>query len=370
MLQSPIARREFVVRALLLGSFALVALTIWNIADVLLLAFGSVLVAVVLTAIAERTARFAGLPYVAALASTLFALACAIVIVALLVGPTVIEQAAALQQSVPAALTSLSRWLGSDSVSDLLAQSGSASSLGNLVTRLFNWGATVMGAIASAALVLVGSVYLAAQPSIYRRAALTMVTPPLKPFAAAFLNNSAFALRRWLKGQLLAMALVGLLTGIGLWLLGVPSAIALAVIAAIAEFVPIFGPLFALVPALLMAAGLGWQTVLMVALLYLAVQQIEANLLTPLIAKRTVAVPPALGLYGVVAIGILFGPMGLLFGYPILIVAMVAFRSLRRLVARPKRVLTSSPLGAREHSRSSAAAGEGADKVLSDNPAE
>lgn len=320
-------RREFIGRAIVIGLVALAALAVWYIADVLLLAFGSVLVAVVLTAVADRAARFAGLPYAAALASTLFAMACMMVIIGLLVGPIVVEQASALQQSVPSAVTGITRWLGSESVTDLLAQSGSASSLGNLITRIFNWGATVMGALASAALVLVGSVYFAAQPQTYRSAALSVITPSIRPFAASFLDDSALALRRWLKGQLLAMALVGVLTGVGLWLIGIPSAIALAVIAAIAEFVPIFGPLFALIPALLVAAGLGWQAVLLVGLLYLVVQQIEANLLTPIIAKRTVAVPPALGLFGVVAIGVLFGPMGLLFGYPILIVMLVAINS-------------------------------------------
>lgn len=340
------AERAFIAKTLIVALLAISILTLWLIADVLLLAFGSVLIAIVLSEFGRRLSKLSGLSYGICLAATVVCLFTLMVSLIASLGPVVSEQIGALKQSLPAALTSVSRWLGTENMADFLAQSSSASALGNLIARIFNWGATLLGVLASAALVIVGGVYLAAEPNQYRTLLERAVQSQFGTSIGTLLNECAAALRRWLKGQLLAMAMVGALTGMGLWALDLPSAAALALIAAAAEFVPIFGPIFAFVPAVLMASAQGGQTVVLVTGLYLAVQQLEANVLTPLIAKRTVNVPPAIGLFGVVAMGIIFGPVGLLFGYPLLIVLQVVVRNLSRR-PRSKSVEGSWPTIAR-----------------------
>jgi len=129
-------------------------------------------------------------------------------------------------------------------------------------------------------------------------------------------------------GQAISMLLVGTLTGLGLWLVGVSSAFALAVIVGLAEFLPIIGPVLAAIPALLIASTHDWQTVLLALAVLVAVQQAESNLLTPLIADRMVSIAPAVGLFAVVAMGVLFGPLGLILGFPLTIVFDVAVRRL------------------------------------------
>jgi predicted PurR-regulated permease PerM len=116
--------------------------------------------------------------------------------------------------------------------------------------------------------------------------------------------------------------------GAGLAIIGVPSALGLGFIAAVLEFVPIVGPIVAAVPALLLASTQSVEMVAWTLGLFVVVQQIESNIIMPLVSGRAVKLPPAVGLFAVVAIGILFGPLGLLLGYPLAIVADVAVRRL------------------------------------------
>jgi predicted PurR-regulated permease PerM len=98
--------------------------------------------------------------------------------------------------------------------------------------------------------------------------------------------------------------------------------------AAVLEFVPIIGPIIAAVPALLLASTQSWEMVGWTLGLFVIVQQVESNIIMPLVSGRAVKLPPAVGLFAVVAIGILFGPLGLLLGYPLAIVVDVAVRRL------------------------------------------
>ena len=175
---------------------------------------------------------------------------------------------------------------------------------------------------------LFGGIYLAINPRLYRDGFVKLVPPSVQPNVEATLDDAGQALRRWLAGQIIAMLIVGICTGAGLWLAGVPSPFALGLIAGLAEFVPIIGPILAAVPAILIASTQDWQTIAFAVTVLVIVQQVESNLITPLIADRMVAIAPAVGLFAVVATGVLFGPLGLLLGFPLAIVFDVAVRRL------------------------------------------
>jgi predicted PurR-regulated permease PerM len=124
------------------------------------------------------------------------------------------------------------------------------------------------------------------------------------------------------------MIIVGTLVGLGLAIVGVPSALALGLIAGVAEFVPIIGPVIGAIPALLLASTESFETVLWTLAVFVVVQQVESNIIMPIVAGRAVELPPAVGLFSVVALGILFGPLGLVLGYPLAIVIDVAVQRL------------------------------------------
>jgi predicted PurR-regulated permease PerM len=130
------------------------------------------------------------------------------------------------------------------------------------------------------------------------------------------------ALRGALSGEL------SLLTGLGLWLVGVPSPLALGLIAGLLEIIPYAGPIISAVPGLILALTQSPTEALWALLVYVVVQQIEGNILMPVVQKKAVSLPPALTVFGVVAAGILFGIPGLTFAGPLLVVAFVLVKRL------------------------------------------
>ena len=121
----------------------------------------------------------------------------------------------------------------------------------------------------------------------------------------------ASGLRMWLGAQVVAMLMVGVLIGGGALLIGIPSPFALGLIFGLAEFVPVAGPVVGAIPVLLVAAGQSWEMVLWALGLVVIVQQVESNLIMPLVSGHAVQLPPAVGLFAVVAMGVVFGPLGL-----------------------------------------------------------
>jgi predicted PurR-regulated permease PerM len=188
--------------------------------------------------------------------------------------------------------------------------------------------AAVGGALSGLALVLVGGLYLAAQPTLYSGGLLRMVPAASRTQMAETLDAVTVSLRNWLKGQALGMLFVGLATGLGLWLVGVPAAGAIGLVAGLAEFVPYLGIIVAGLPALVLGFGQGTDTGLWTIGVLIAVQQIQGNLVMPLLQNRMVDLPPAVTIFGIIAAGILFGIAGVLLATPLTIVVLVVVRRL------------------------------------------
>jgi predicted PurR-regulated permease PerM len=136
------------------------------------------------------------------------------------------------------------------------------------------------------------------------------------------------ALRAWLLGQLLSMTFTGVLITIGLLAIGVPSALALGLIAGLMGFVPMIGPLIGAAPGVLVALTIDRETLLMTILLYFVVQQLAGSVVEPLIMQRAVKLPPALTLFALFGTGTLFGVVGVLLGGPLLVLFYVMTRHL------------------------------------------
>jgi predicted PurR-regulated permease PerM len=183
---------------------------------------------------------------------------------------------------------------------------------------------TTLGVLSEVALVVVSGIYLASQPGLYRDGLLQLVPVPHLDRAQRILGAAGHALRLWLLGQAIAMAMIGILTGIGVWLLGLPSPLAFGVIAGATEFIPILGPILGAIPAVLIAFSISPMTALYVVLFYIGLQQVESNLLMPLIQERVVALPPVLMLFATVVAGLLFGLLGILFATPLAVACIVA----------------------------------------------
>jgi predicted PurR-regulated permease PerM len=319
-----LSEAAFVRRVLIFLGIVAFAAALYMLSDILLLIFGSVLVAVVLHAIARPIRKATSISARLALLAAGLGVLLLVGGTAFLFGSRISAQLTTVFQSLPAATEQLSKTVSFSSVTELVK----GSSIGALIMNAFSWGTTLFGAVAALVVVIFAGIYIAIDPDTYRRGLVTLVPARYKKQVTATLDDAGEALQLWLAAQLVSMVLVGMLIAGGLALVGVPSALALGLIAGVTEFVPIVGPVIGAVPALLLASTESWDLVLWTLAVFVVVMQIEGNVIMPLVAGRAVAVPPAVGLFAVVAIGVLFGPLGLLLGYPLAIVIDAAVRRL------------------------------------------
>ena len=314
----------FVRRVLILVGIVAFAAALYVLSDILLLIFGAVLVAVVLRAIARPIHKATSMGERLSLLVAGLGVMALLGVTGYLFGSRISAQLTTVVQSIPEATEQLSKIVPFSSVTDLVK----GSSVGELIVSAFSWGTTIFGAVATLVVVLVAGIYIAVDPQTYRNGLVALVPARYKEQVVATLDDSGEALRLWLGAQVVAMIMVGALIAGGLALVGVPSALGLGLIAGVTEFVPIIGPVIGAIPALLLASTEGWDMVLWTLAVFVVVQQIESNIIMPLVAGKAVSVAPAVGLFAVVAVGVLFGPLGLLLGYPLAIVIDVAVRRL------------------------------------------
>ena len=317
---------SFVRRVLIVIALGTLAALLWRLSDVLLLAFGAVLVAVVLHALADVLARRVRLPErwsLLAAGTLIFILAAGLLT---LFGAQMRVQIAYVAERLPLAVNSLSRELGlGDVTTEQMLGMGPGS---GFVARLAGIGAAVLGGLADFLLVIVAGAFIAANPGVYRDGVVMLFPQSQHERIRSSLDATGQALRLWLAGQLIAMTFVGVLSAVGLWWLGLPSAFALGLMAGLADFIPFVGPILGALPAVLMASTIDAYTALWTVLLFVVVQQLEANIVFPLVGRHMVSLPPALALFAIVAAGVLFGWLGLIFGFPLAVVAFVLVKKL------------------------------------------
>lgn len=323
----------FVRRVLIVLAIGALALALWVLSDLLLLIFAAVLCALALRALTAPLINATGLNQAVALALVVLLIVALCAGLVLQFGSRLSDQISYLMQNVPQALQSLSHQLDLGSVSKEVG----GSAIGALAARALTIGSSIVGAVAGFVLVIVGGIYFAASPGLYRRGLIALVPERWRAAVTSTIEDSNFALTRWLRAQLIAMALVGVMTGLGMWLAGVPSPLALGLIAAATEFIPIVGPIVGAIPALLLASTQGRDLTLWALAVAVVVQQLENNVIMPFVVGKVVELPAAVGLFATVAMGLLFGPLGLLLGYPLAIVGDVAVRRLyvREALGKP-----------------------------------
>lgn len=193
---------------------------------------------------------------------------------------------------------------------------------------LFPMISSIFGAAAGLIIVLFIAMYIAARPDLYREGLLHLVPHPHRARADEAFRTLAVTLRQWLLARLIAMVAIGLITGLGLAALGVKGAAALGVLAGLLELIPFFGPFVSAVPAIGIALVDSPQKAMAVVVLYIVMQQLEGNVITPLILQKRLDIPPVLTVVTVSAMGVVFGVLGMLVAEPILAAGLVLTKML------------------------------------------
>lgn len=193
------------------------------------------------------------------------------------------------------------------------------------ISSFFN---STFGVFGDVYVVLFLGIFFTFSPKTYINGFISLMPPAAKPGAKSTIERLGYTLTKWLKGQIFAMFIIFTLTGIGLTILGVPMAIALALIAGLLNFIPNFGPLIAMVPAILIALTQSVNKAIIVAALYILVQILESNIITPSIQKKLINIPPALSILAQLFMGILTGGWGLVLATPLVAIVMVVVQEI------------------------------------------
>ena len=243
------------------------------------------------------------------------------------------QEFAQLTQVVPGSLEALKDWLrkwplGSYLV-DVVEQAPSLrTALKDWSSRVSSLFTTTFGVLLNIIVILFIGLFAAFEPSIYRKGLMRLIYPSQRPRAEELLSTLRYRMSWWLIGRLSSMTVIGVLSGLGLWLLNIPMAFTLGLLAALLSFIPYLGPVLSAVPALLVAFSQSPGDMLHVAMLYLAIQFLESYFITPLIQREAVSIPPALLLAVQVWLGLFAGLIGLLVAEPLIVLCMALVQRL------------------------------------------
>jgi predicted PurR-regulated permease PerM len=218
----------------------------------------------------------------------------------------------------------------------LVAQVGGA---GRYLLHLLGSTLAVLGGIV---LVIFLAIYLAINPSVYRRGFIHLVPERARARTEAVLTAIGVTLRRWLVTQLIAMIVIGAVTTVVLMALKVRAAVPLGILAGLLEFVPTLGPILSSLPAIAMGFVDSPEKALAVAIAYVGIQFLENHLLIPILMKEGVDLPPALTIVMQALMAIVFGVLGLLVAVPLLAAIMIATRILTRHESAPGAIAATS----------------------------
>lgn len=319
----------------IVGTIALIlALYIlWKIQGVVLLGFAAVVIATVINRLVQPLERLRmprGVAVVLALSVILIVVAGLLSLAA----PPVIQQFQDLIRLIPELADQVTTWTGwlqrrlpSELASEIQNLDSTAQNLQIWIERLFgnffNLFFSTLGVMINALLFTFVTIMLLLNPQPYRQGFILLFPSFYRDRIDEILDQCESTLTGWAIGVLFNMTVIGILSATGLWILGVPLPLANAILAAILALIPNLGPALSVIPpALLGFLEAPWRGVAVI-ILYVIIQQIESNILTPLVMQRQVSLLPAVTLLSLAAFGILFGVLGLFLALPIVVVAQV-----------------------------------------------
>jgi predicted PurR-regulated permease PerM len=329
-------------------AFAALLLFTWQFAATLFLIFAGMLFGVALNAMTNGLGRVVRLPHSLRLTIVCLALAGLLSGVVFLGGATIVQQATALSNTIKSQLVNVKSFLdrngidtsyfdlGSTSASaDSSATPGTApthnlpsagaiaSSGGAIVSQTLKLLLGTVSAVGNFFIVLFLGLAFAAQPSVYRNGLLFMAPERHRARATVIVDRIGETLERWLMAQIITMFAVFLVTSIGLAIIGIPSSFILGIQAGLLAFIPTVGALLGGLIVVLASLASGWVAAASAFVLFLGVHALESYILTPIIQRQALDIPPATLFAFQILLGVVFGIWGLALALPLMAIAKV-----------------------------------------------
>ncbi|WP_018982892.1 AI-2E family transporter [Salinimonas chungwhensis] len=242
--------------------------------------------------------------------------------------PQISAQATELRERLPQAVSHMQEQLShlqwsdelDDGIESLNNYDPKMSTVLNAVSSFFS---TTINGFGSMIFALVLGLFLIVNPKQYIDGAVTLIPPSHRQRARDVLDACGVALSGWLIAKITSMIVVGILTTVGLWALGIELALILGIIAAFLSFIPNLGPIIAFIPAAMVSMITGLDALLYVTILYVAIQAVESYVITPVLQAEIADLPPALTLFAQVILAGMVGMMGILLAAPLVVTLMV-----------------------------------------------
>lgn len=302
-------------------AIALAVIVLARAGSTLIVIFAGVLLGTVLHGVSEQMSRRLPLGYAASLAVVCIAVIVALGLTAWWLGPHIADQISQLSEELRSSWERLLERLRNSSMLHGFVENLSwqelASRMGSVAGGLMSVANAIFAALGGMIVILFIGIYAAAEPRAYTAGAIWLMPSGRREQTRRVLTAIASTLQWWFIARLMSMAVVGLLTGLGLWLIGMPLFVALGLLSALLCFVPYLGPILSSIPAILIGLAQSPTMGVWVVALYLGVQTVESYLITPQFVQRAISVPAAAILVVQLLFGVFFGILGVAFASPI-----------------------------------------------------
>ena len=331
--------------------FAALLLFTWYFAATLFLIFAGVLLGVALNAVTNMLGRVVKLPHSLRLTIVCLVLAGLLSGVVFLGGATIAQQATVLSSTIKSQLVNVKAFLdrngidtsyfdlGGNPVAPAAASNSAepgaapahnlpgagalASSGGAIVSQTFKLLLGTVSAVGNFFIVLFLGLTFAAQPSVYRKGLLFMAPARHRARATIIVDRIGETLERWLIAQILTMFAVFLVTWIGLAAIGIQSSFILGIQAGLLTFIPTVGALVGGLIVVLASLASGWVAAASAFVLFLGIHALESYILTPMLQRQALEIPPATLFAFQILLGVVFGIWGIALALPLIAIAKV-----------------------------------------------
>ena len=346
--------------------FAALLLFTWYFAATLFLIFAGMLLGVALNAMTNMLGRVVRLPHSLRLTIVCLVLAGLLSGVVFLGGATIAQQATALSGTIKSQLVGVKAFLerngidtsyfdlgnpaatpgasstpetpGAAPAHNLPSAGALASSGGAIVSQTFKLLLGTVSAVGNFFIVLFLGLAFAAQPSVYRKGLLFMVPARHRARATVIVDHIGETLERWLIAQIITMFAVFFVTWIGLAIIGIQSSFILGIQAGLLAFVPTVGALLGGLIVVLASLASGWVAAASAFVLFLGVHALESYILTPIIQRQALDIPPATLFAFQILLGVVFGIWGLALALPLMAIAKVMIDHFKADKSQPETV--------------------------------
>lgn len=329
----PFLIQRTLIVLLLTALFAAAFFLIWFQARLLLVIFGGVLFGVGLDGLARVLRRF--FPKVNHTLAVGISLASIVLVVGGLVAavsPQLAAQADEFTETIPKALNSIREWLAQfgwgEALLDMVPSPSEARGRSSILGTATGMFSSALDFLINLVVMVFIGIFTAFNPKLYEHGVVYLAPPRHRPRFREVLSALGRAQRLWLLGQVVEMITIGTLMGLGMWIAGVPMALTLGILAGLLQFIPYVGPVLAAIPAVLIGMSVSPETGLLAAGVYSIVQFVETYLITPFVQQKVVSMPPALLIASQLLMGVMCGPMGILFATPLFVTGIVMIQML------------------------------------------